>query len=148
LTIANDILFLALRNGGITGLGQTPGADDINDSFKVLNAWINELNLERRVMVNTVVLPPFPDLTTDVSFWTPYEHVLLTSMSVRLRQIYSLPPVDLDVQLALSALKAFQAINLQQISYVPEDYEPFTVTSLVRLALRAVDGRDDRGVGA
>jgi hypothetical protein len=126
-----------LRNGGITGLGQTPGADDVNDSFKVLNAWINELNLERRVMVNTVVLPTFPDLTTDVSFWTPYEHVLLTSMSVRLRQIYALPPVDLDVQLALSALKAFQAINLQQISYVPEDYEPFTVTSLVRLALRA-----------
>jgi hypothetical protein len=97
-------------------VGQTPSAQDVDDSFKVLNAWINELNLERRVKVNTIVLPTFPDLTTDVPFWSSYEHVLLTSMAVRLRQIYSLPPVDLDVKLAVSALQAFNAINQQQIA--------------------------------
>ena len=107
MTIANDIISLALRNGNINGVGQTPSAQDVDDSFKILNAWINELNLERRVKVNTIVLPTFPDLTTDVPFWSSYEHVLLTSMAVRLRQIYSLPPVDLDVKLAVSALQAF-----------------------------------------
>jgi hypothetical protein len=142
LTIANDILFLALRNGGITGIGQIPDATDINDSFKVLNAWISELNLERRVMVNTVVLPPFPDLTTDVSFWTPYEHVLLTSMSVRLRQIYALPPVDLDVQLALSALQAFQAINLQQIPV--SNIDTLSGLGFIFAALRAAGRLTDK----
>ena len=115
MTIANDIISLALRNGNINGVGQTPSAQDVDDSFKVLNAWINELNLERRIKVNTIVLPTFPNLTTDVPFWSSYEHVLLTSMAVRLRQIYSLPPVDLDVKLAVSALTAFNAINQQQI---------------------------------
>jgi hypothetical protein len=143
LTIANDILFLALRNGGITGIGQIPSAADINDSFKVLNAWIGELNLERRVQVNAIVLPTFPDLTTDVSFWTPYEHVLLTSMSVRLRQIYALPPVDIDVQLALSALAAFQAINLQQIPVNPT-IDPSTPLGLIWLALRAAGRLTDK----
>jgi hypothetical protein len=143
MTIANDILFLALRNGGITGIGQIPSAADINDSFKVLNAWINELNLERRVQVNAIVLPTFPDLTTDVSFWTPYEHVLLTSMSVRLRQIYARPPVDVDVQLALSALAAFQAINLQQIPVNPA-IDPSTPLGLIWLALRAAGRLTDK----
>ena len=53
--------------------------DDVNDSFKVLNAWINEINLERLVKVNRITLPVFPDLTTDVPFWSHYEHVLLTT---------------------------------------------------------------------
>jgi hypothetical protein len=91
-------------------------AQDLDDSFVILNAWIEELNLERRVKVNTTVLPTFPDLTTDVPFWTPFRHVLLTSMAVRLRQIYSLPPVELDVKLAVSALQAFNAINQQQVA--------------------------------
>src|SRR5580765_9011990 len=104
MTIANDIIFLSLRNGSINGIGQTPMPDDVNDSFKILNAMIHEWNLERMVKVNRITLPVFPDLTTDVSFWSPYEHVLLTTMAVRLRQIYGLPAVDLDVQLAALAL--------------------------------------------
>ena len=145
MTVANDLIFLALRNGGINGVGQTPLPDDVNDAFKVMNAWINELNIERRVSVNTIVLPTFPDLTTDVQFWTPYEHVLLTSMAVRLRQIYALPPVELDVQLAASALAAFSAINLQQLT--ASDINPFTPLSLIMMALRAA-GRitDKQGV--
>jgi len=144
MTIANDILFLSLRNSGVNGIGQTPSADDINDSFKVLNAWINELNLERRVAVNAIVLPTFPDLTTDVSFWTPYEHVLLTSMSVRLRQIYALPPVDIDVQLAISALAAFNAINLQQINAPTIAADDGTGYGIVYLALRAAGRVNDK----
>lgn|SRR5215469_428980 len=147
MTIANDIIFLSLRNGGINGIGQTPMPDDVNDSFKILNAWISELNLERRVAVNPVTLPTFPDLTTDVAFWTPYEHVLLTSMAVRLRQIYSLPPVDLDVKLALSALQAFNAINLQRINAPTIAADDGTGYGIVYLALRAA-GRvtDQQGV--
>jgi hypothetical protein len=135
MTIANDLIFLSLRNGGINGVGQTPTADDVNDSFKILNAWINELNLERSVKANRIVLPTFPNLTTDVTFWSPYEHVLLTSMAVRLRQIYSLPPVELDVKLALSALEAFNAINQQQTAPIHPGI-PETVQQAVFLALR------------
>jgi hypothetical protein len=135
MTIANDIIFLSLRNSNVNGIGQTPMADDVSDSFKILNAWINELNLERRVTVNRIVLPTFPDLTSDVSFWSPYEHVLLTTMAVRLRQIYGLPAVDLDVQLAALALKAFNAINQQQVAPVHAG-PPGTALQVIFLALR------------
>ena len=147
MTIANDILFLSLRNSGVVAVGQTPLADDVNDALKILNAWISELNLERRQMVNPDVLPTFPDLTTDVGFWDPYTHVLLTSMAVRLRQIYALPPVDLDVKLALSALDAFQAINLQQTNAPLIAADDGTGYGIIYLALRAA-GRvhDKQGV--
>ena len=135
MTVANDIIFLSLRNSGVTGVGQTPLPDDVNDAFTILNAWINEINLERMVKVNRVTLPVFPDLTTDVPFWTPYQHVLLTSMAVRLRQIYALPPVQLDVQLAASAMLAFNAINQQQVAPLfPGLVE--TVEQAIFLALR------------
>ena len=135
MTIANNIISLSLRNAAVVGVGQTPLPDDTNDSFKVLNAWINEINLERTVKVNPIILPTFPDLTTDISFWSPYEHVLLTSMAVRLRQIYSLPAVQLDVQLAASALAAFNAINQQQIAPLWQG-APETVGETIFLALR------------
>jgi hypothetical protein len=147
MTIANDIIFLSLRNAGVVGVGQTPLADDTNDAFTILNAWIAELNLERTVQVNRVVLPTFPDLTTDVPFWDNFEHVLLTSMAVRLRQIYSLPPIDLDVKLALSALQAFNAINLQQIAAPSIAADDGTGYGIIFLALRAAGRvKDDQGV--
>ena len=147
MTVANDILALALRNGNINGVGQNPLPDDINDSFRVMNAWINEANLERSVKVNRAILPTFPNLTSDVGFWTPYEHVLLTVMAVRLRQIYSLPPVQLDVQLAASALQAFNAINLEQIAAPAIAANDGTGYGLIFLALRACGRvKDDQGV--
>jgi hypothetical protein len=142
MTIANDIITLSLRNSGVNGIGQTPMADDVNDCFKILNAWIAELNLERHVHGNRVVLPTFPDLTSDVSFWSPYEHVLLTSMAVRLRQIYALPPVPIDVQIAQSALQYFQAQNLQQTPADPA-IDLSTPLSIVAMALRAAGRLSD-----
>jgi hypothetical protein len=135
MSIANDIIFLSLRNSGVNGVGQTPLADDVNDSYKIMNGWINQGNLERRVKVNPIVLPTFPDLTTDVPFWTPYEHVLLTTMAVRLRQIYSLPPVEIDVKMAEAALETFNAINQQQVAPIHGGI-PETVQQAVFLALR------------
>ena len=147
MTVANDIIFLSLRNSGVTGVGQTPLPDDVNDALTILNAWINEINLERTVKVNRVTLPVFPDLTTDVSFWTPYQHVLLTSMAVRLRQIYSLPAVQLDVQLAASAMVAFNAINLEQIAAPAIAANDGTGYGVIFLALRAAGRvKDDQGV--
>src|SRR4249920_297979 len=134
MTIANDIIFLSLRNSGVNGIGQTPMPDDVNDSFKILNAMINEWNLQRRVTVNPIMLPTFPNLTTDTSFWSPYEHVLLTTMAVRLRQIYALPPVQLDLQLAVSALQAFNAINQHQVAPLHAG-PPETVIQALFLAL-------------
>ena len=147
MTIANDLIFLSLRNSGVSAIGQTPMAQDVNDSQKILNAMINEWNLERKVMVNTITLPTFPDLTTDVPFWSAYEHVLLCSMAVRLRQIYALPPVQLDVQLAAGAIKAFNSINLQQVSAPTIAADDGTGYGIVFLALRAA-GRvtDAQGV--
>jgi hypothetical protein len=146
MTVANDFLLLAFKGALINGVGQTPSIEDMADGFKILNAWINELNLERRVKVNRIVLPVFPDLTTDVSFWEPYTHVLLTSMAVRLRQNWSRTPIDLDVKLAVSALEAFNAINLQQIA-APHGGIPETVEQVIFLALRMA-GRinDQQGV--
>ena len=147
MTVANDIISLSLRNAAVVGVGQTPLPDDVNDALTVLNAWINEINLERTVKVNRVTLPVFPDLTTDVPFWGAYEHVLLTSMAVRLRQVYSLPPIQLDVQLAASALAAFNAINLEQIAAPTIAADDGTGYGIIFLALRAAGRvKDDQGV--
>ena len=118
--------------------------DDVNDSARVLNAMISEWNLERQVRVNRIPLPGFPDLTTDVPFWTDFEHVLLTTMSVRLRQIYALPPVQLDVQLAASALQAFNAINLQNIAAPTIAVNHDTGYGIIYLALRAAGRVNDQ----
>ena len=148
MTIANNIVSLSLRNAGVTGVGQVPLAADTADAFTILNAWINEINLERANMVNREVCPTFPDMTTDVPFWTPFDHVLLTSMAVRLREIYSLPAVELDVKLAVSALTAFNAINLQQQA-APAPYagDDATGYGIIFLALRAA-GRIHDAQGA
>ena len=147
MTIANDIIFLSLRNAGVSAIGQTPNDQDANDTFRVLNAWINEINLERTVAVNRTPAPLFPDRTTDVPFWTQYEHVILTAMSVRLRQIYSLPPIQLDVQLAASAIAAFNAIKLSFTPAPTIAADDGTGYGIVFLALRAA-GRvsDESGV--
>jgi hypothetical protein len=118
--------------------------DDVNDSFKALNAMIQEWNLERTIQVNPhPAVPTFPDLTTDVPYWTPYEHVLLTTMAVRLRQIYSLLPIPLDVQIAASALKAFSAINQH---YIPPLWQgaPESVGETIFLALRMAGRINDQ----
>jgi hypothetical protein len=135
MTIANNIVSLSLRNAGVTGVGQVPLPADTADAFTILNAWINEINLERVNKANRITVPTFPDMTTDVPFWTPYEHVLLTSMAVRLRQIYALPAVDLDVKLAVSALDAFNSINQQQVAPLYPGV-PETVQQAIFLALR------------
>lgn len=135
MTVANDVIFLSLRNAGVTGVGQTPLAEDVNDALTVLNALIGHLNIERGVKANRDLLPIFPDLTTDVTFWSPYTHVLLTSLSVRLRQIYSLPPLELDVKVAMAALEAFNAINLQQTAPILAGV-PNTARQAAILALR------------
>jgi hypothetical protein len=146
---ANLIIFLSLRNSGVNGIGQTPMPDDVNDAFYILNGWIEQQNLVRAVMVNPEVLPIFPDLTTDVPFWDGAGclHVLLTVMSVRLRQIYSLPPIDLDVKMAAAALQQFNAINLQKQPAPAIAADDGTGYGVVFLALRAA-GRvsDQQGV--
>ena len=146
---ANLIIFLSLRNSGVNGIGQTPMPDDVNDAFYILNGWIEQQNLVREVMVNPEVLPIFPDLTTDVPFWDGAGclHVLLTVMSVRLRQIYSLPPIDLDVKMAAAALQQFNAINLQKQAAPTIAADDGTGYGVVFLALRAA-GRvtDAQGV--
>lgn len=146
MTIAGDIVSLSLRNAGIVGVGQVALTQDTSDAFSILNAWINEINLERLNKVNPVVCPTFADQTTDVPFWTPYEHVLLTSMAVRLRQIYALPPVDLDVKLAALALDAFNNINLQHVSAPTIAANDGTGYGIIYLALRAA-GRVADGQG-
>src|SRR5215472_954332 len=136
MAIANNIIFLALRNAGVNGVGQTPSSDDVNDSFTILNAQIGQWSLERKVMVNPTALPSFPDLTTNVTFWDPYIHLLLSTMAVRLRQVYALPPVELDVQMALEAIKAFQAINQQQVPPLHVLSLPTTAEPIIFMALR------------
>ncbi|HEY2418607.1 MAG TPA: hypothetical protein VGH84_11860, partial [Steroidobacteraceae bacterium] len=56
-------------------------------------------------------------------------------MAVRLRQIYSLPAIELDVKLALSALQAFNAINQQQVAPIHAGV-PDTAQQVIFLALR------------
>lgn len=146
MTIASNIVSLSLRNAGIVGVGQVALAQDTSDAFSILNAWINEINLERINKVNPIVCPVFPDQTTDVPFWTPVEHVLLTSMAVRLRQIYALPAVDLDVKLAALALDAFNNINLQHVSAPAIAAYDGTGYGIIYLALRAA-GRVADGQG-
>jgi hypothetical protein len=143
LTIANDIIFLSLRNASVVGVGQTPLPEDTNDAFRILNAMIGMWNIGRGVTVNLRVLPTFPDLTTDVPFWTPNEHVLLTTLAVRLREIYSLPPVELDVKLAMAALETFNAINLQQVAPILPGV-PATVQQILVLALRMAGRINDK----
>jgi hypothetical protein len=68
-------------------------------------------------------------------------------MAVRLRQIYSLPPVELDVKLAELALRAFSSINLQAHAAPSVSHDDGTGYGLIFLALRLA-GRvtDNQGV--
>lgn len=135
MTIANELLFLALRNAGVSGVGQTPRAEDVNDSFRIMNAFINHMNLQRIVVANPNTLPTFTDLVHDVPYWTPYEHMLLTNMAVRLRQVYNLQANPADIQIALEALQTFQAINQQQFAPLHPGLVN-TVQQLIFMALR------------
>src|ERR1700751_1965656 len=141
MTIANDIIYLSLRNSGVNAIRQGPGTQDV---LAILNAWINEQNLERAVKVNRVPVPAFPDLTTDVPFWSPYEHVLLTVMAVRLRQGYSLPPIALDVKLGAMAGEGFNAINLQQTPVPPVGADSGNAFGIIFLALRMAGRVNDQ----
>jgi hypothetical protein len=135
MTIANNLIALALRNAGVNGVGQTALPEDVNDAFTLLNDMIGGWNLQRRVQANPIVLTTFPNLTVDQPFWTPYENVLVTTLAVRLRSAYALPPDELMVKVAENAMGAFQAINQQQIA-PPHAGPPTTCIQLIYLALR------------
>lgn len=47
MTTARDIITLALKEAGVLGVGQTPLAEDMNDSFKLLTNMINQWQRRR-----------------------------------------------------------------------------------------------------
>ena len=130
MTIANNITALALRNAGVTGVGQTPSTQDSADAFTLLNDMILQWIRERAVLVIPTTLAVFPDQTTDQPAWNAYENVLLTCLTVRLRNAYGLPPDDLMVKLAESALSTFQANNKQ--------FQPALHPGLVTTCIQAI----------
>jgi hypothetical protein len=68
-------------------------------------------------------------------------------MAARLPQIYALPPVQLDVQLAAAAIAAFNAINLERIAAPAIAANDLTGYGIIFLALRAAGRvKDDQGV--
>lgn len=144
MTIAGDIINLALRNGGISGVGQAPTSADTADALIILNDMINQWQLQRTVMVIPTTLPTFPDLTTNVSFWTGKENVLLTTLAVRLRSAYMLPPDELMNSLATTALQLFQSNNRQFQPAVGAAANDGTGNGLVFLALRAAGRVNDQ----
>jgi hypothetical protein len=137
MTIANDLIKLALRSSGVNGVGQTPLAEDVNDGLTLLNDMIGQWQLQRTVQVIPGTLDLFPDLTPNVSSWTGHENVLLTTLMVRLRSAYFLPPDEIMVQVATAALQTFQS-NAKQFQPAPAiALVDTTAQGLIFLALRA-----------
>lgn len=46
-TTPNDIITLALKTANVTGVGQTPSAEDLNDSFNLLNMMLAQWQRKR-----------------------------------------------------------------------------------------------------
>lgn len=147
MTIANNIIALALSTSGVLGIGQTAQTQDTQDSFTLLNDLIDQWNAARFVAVIPGILDRFPDLTTDVPSWSRSENALVWNLSVRLRTAFGLPADDSQIKLAELATQILQANNLQQ--QPPDAFATVDTTGfgLVALALRAA-GRvtDAQGV--
>lgn len=47
MTTARDIITLALKNAGVLGVGQTASAEDMNDSFTLMNDMLAQWQLKR-----------------------------------------------------------------------------------------------------
>jgi len=137
VTIANNIIGLALRNSGVNGVGQTATAEDSQDALVLLNDMILQWNLERTIRAVPTVLATFPDLATDVPSWTPNENALLTCLSGRLRSAYGMPPDDLITQMAVTAAQLLNANVRQTNPPVGLAANDGTGYGLVYLALRA-----------
>lgn len=135
MTVANTLISLALRTTGISGVGQTPSAEDMADSFAILNDMIGQWQAQRTVMVIPGTLPAFANRTTDVAFWTPFENLLLTTLSVRLRAAFGMAADEALTTLATNALQIFQANNRQQVPS-PHPGIPTTCQQMIGLALR------------
>lgn len=54
MTTPNDIIKLALKNAGVTGVGQTPSAEDMNDAFTILNFMIGQWNRKRWLIYHLI----------------------------------------------------------------------------------------------
>lgn len=147
MTIANDIIGLALKTAGVVGVGQTPLAQDVADSLTVLNNMIVNWNNERSLIVYPQALPQFADLTTDVPFWSSRESALRWGLSVRLRPLYGLPEDKQQTELATNAVTILQSTNRQQMLAQAAATTDATGNGLILLALRAA-GRvtDDQNV--
>lgn len=143
MTIANDLIFLGLRMSHVCGVGQTPLAEDVNDSLKLLNQMIGLWNLQRRNQANPNTLPTFPDLYADIGFWTPYEAVLLINLARAMRLAWAMP-ADKELDAAgIEALQMFQSINQQQFAPVHSGV-PTTCQQVIFLALRMAGRLNDQ----
>lgn len=137
MTIATNLITLALKTSGINGVGQAPATADIDDAFSILNDMIRQWQIQRTVMVIPTQLSIFPNLVTDQPFWTPFENVLLTTLTVRLLSAFGLPPDETMSKLAETAMGLFQANNQQQIAPLhAAPGIPTTCMQVIFLALR------------
>lgn len=143
MTIAGSVINLALRNAGVSGVGQTPDSSDTGDALVLLNDMIGQWNVQRTIMNIPGVLATFPDLVTDVPSWTGNENVLLTTLSVRLRSAYGLPKDDIMVSIAEASVGMLQA-NDQRFVPALHAGVPTTVIQLIYLALRLAGRINDQ----
>src|SRR5664279_4885135 len=99
-------------------------------------------------MVIPGTLATFPDLFTDVPSWTPNENILLICLTARLMQAYALPPDELLIKAAETAVQLLQS-NAQQWQPPVSAGLPTTALGLIYLALRMA-GRinDQQGVAS
>lgn len=137
MTVASAIVGQALVCSGIAGVGQTPLAQDIGTGSILLNQMVAAWQTERLVTGTPGALPPFPDQTTDVTFWYQYEGALLWGLVARLRAAYELPPNDAQIKLAATHAALLQANNKQFQPSIAGSNTDQTGNGLVLLALRA-----------
>jgi len=54
MTTALDIINLSLKEAGVIGVGQTPGAEDVNDALTLLNAMMAQWNRRRWIVYHLI----------------------------------------------------------------------------------------------
>jgi len=126
LTTANDLIQLSLREAGIIGVGQTPGAEDINDSLRLLNAMMGQWSRRRWIVYHLVdvVFQATGALSYTVGPGGNFNTARPDKIeSAFFRQTVQAPPNNVDYPLVpLWSREEYNLIALKSLASFPQAY--------------------------
>ncbi len=122
-TTPNDIITLALKTANVTGVGQTPSAEDMNDCFNLLNMLLAQLQRRRYFIygLTTTSLPANGSLSYTVGIGGNFNiprPAKIESAYVRLNA-GTATPVDNTLSI-LRSQDDYNRLSLKQLNAYPQ----------------------------